>query len=186
MEPKHKRAYESLMEVMYGTTDESEPEEIMGDAHPVGAMLHQIVVRISAHGGMPEPQLMDALLKTVKLQDRLLVSSEYGMFLSQSGEVDWPFLMKSINPNSWTLGILGTYYGWRFAAIEAKLEARIKELNERLLATEDSYREQLDAIYAQVAKEDIDTEAFNSEVASRLGIETMTMRQWKDRALGRK
>ena len=186
MEPKHKRAYDSLMMVMYGVENAPDADHVVNDGHPVGALLHEVVIRISAHGGTPEPHLMDVLLKTVKLQDRLLVSSEYGMFLSQTGPVDWPFLMKSINPNSWTLGILGTYYAWRFAAIEAKLEARIRELNERLLATEDNYREQLDAVYAQVASEDIDIEAFNSDVAKRLGITTVTMQQSKDRALGRK
>ena len=176
MEQKHKRAYDSLMYVMYGVDNAPDPDHIVNDAHPVGAIMHEIMMRVGPHTGSPEPDLMLAVQKTIKANERMLVAVEYGMFLTQSGTVDWPTLMSSFGMTTWSFNLVTVYHRWGIARIEAKFEARLKAMEEARLQSDDNYRMQIDAIYAEMETENIDSEAFNTKVAKRLGLSTVSMK----------
>ena len=137
---------------------------------------HEIMMRVGPHTGSPEPDLMLAVQKTIKANERMLVAVEYGMFLTQSGTVDWPTLMSSFGMTTWSFNLVTVYHRWGIARIEAKFEARLKAMEEARLQSDDNYRMQIDAIYAEMETENIDSEAFNTKVAKRLGLSTVSMK----------
>ena len=151
MNPKHRRAYESLMKVLTGDDEVTVGEVVSDCPFPLGALVNCVVKGISPIDADRDVDMMIRLRKTIRSADRLVISVEFGQFLNLTGEVQWGRLLSDFAADDWTYNLIFTYWYHHYTRQEKILQDTMKAMETDHLAAYDNLRMENDA-----AKEDMD------------------------------
>ena len=151
MNPKHRRAYESLMKVLTGDEEVTVGEVVSDCPFPLGALVNCVVKGISPIDADRDVDMMIRLRKTIRVADRLVISVEFGQFLHLTGSVQWGRLLSDFSVDDWTYNLIFTYWHHHYTRQEKFLQATMKAMETDHLAAYDNLRMENDA-----AKEDMD------------------------------
>ena len=184
MNPKHRRAYESLMKVLTGDDSVTVGEVVSDCPFPLGAMAHSVMIKMCPVDGDRDAEMAVRLRKTVRSADRLLVSVELGQFLNLTGSVQWGRLLSDFGTEDWIYNLVYTFWNHHYTrqyktleltqkAMETDHLAEIEHLmeehqNERAgmeIAFADAranYRQQLDAVQQELGTGKANLELFKA------------------------
>ena len=151
MNPKHRRAYESLMRVLVGDPELDVTSALVEGPYPLGELTNSVVKAISPIDADRDVDMMIRLRKTIRSADRLVISVDFGQFLNLTGEVQWGRLLSEFAADDWTYNLIFTYWHHHYTRQEKILQDTMKAMETDHLAAYDNLRMENDT-----AKEDMD------------------------------